>query len=308
MSFPLQHNLADDTTYSMMHVPPQPAARGAKQSPPSSPSPDLGPAAAAPPVPQQLPWGPPPPGWVPAAMRASFDPYLGAGHYYAAGLAAASGRDPCPCGARPLRGLGVPLGGPPFAPPQPPVPVPQDLAALSEQRLEEIVARVVAAMLARERSGLPEALRAEARMMARAGGVPALAPDTEQEVVVAAQGSAAAAVAAAGLASDTVAPSRGLATGVIIAIVFGAVVLIIFGVIVAILLLRLSDPAGLVREAAGEAVGRAQDRALSRGLNALDGPLRIRSRLARVERRLLPQPASTGPARWLREALTEVEA
>jgi hypothetical protein len=252
MSFPLQHNLGDDTAYSMMHVPPQQAPKGAVRQQPGAEA-GLAPPAVPTPVP-----GPPAAPWGGIAF------------------------------------MPTPAWGPHYAYPPPPPPI-------SEQRLAEIIERIVTAMLERERTTLPPTLvRAT-----RAGSTPTLAPDAAHDVRI----------AASGTGDDVQAPavgaSRGLAAGVVVAIVFGAIALLIFGVIVLVVVARLADPLGAVQEAADAAAERGMDRALSRGLGAVEGPLRLRSRARAAGRRIMGEPAqarSSGPARWLREALEEVSA
>lgn len=247
MSFPLQHNLGDDTAYSMMHVPTQGRAGmgGVRAGSPASEASDQGapPGMKGPYAPQMPlaapPWAAYP--WAPAAFY------------------------------------------PPPAPPQ-----------ISEQRLAEIVERIVTAMLERDRTVLPPALMRETRAGRPA---PALAPDTAHDIRLAANGGEDAVPAPVGA-------SRGLAAGVIIALVFGGIALLIFGVIVLIAVSRLANPLAAVQEAADAAAERGMDRILSRGLGAADGPLRLRSRARAAGGRLLG--SRSGPAQWLREALEEV--
>lgn len=116
LSFPLQHNLGDDTAYSMMHVPQQPVT----VPPPAN----VPPRANVPPQAYM-----PPPHWNPAL-----------GHPAAPAGSVAAGW--YPNGLPPMSSI-PPALAPVFAPTAIPAAVPHS-AAVSEQRLHDLLEAIVA--------------------------------------------------------------------------------------------------------------------------------------------------------------------
>jgi hypothetical protein len=129
MSYPLQHNLGDDTAYSMMHVPIVPQATPAQQP---APKPQY-----------SMPAGPGLPGQGSPLQNAA------APHGYAP-------PGYIPQGYMPLY---YPLAPPPSVPHPP---------AVTEQRLRELIEMVVASMLAREKGEVAQRSDAAMREIVRA--------------------------------------------------------------------------------------------------------------------------------------------